>query len=305
MRHAVLTRLAAAFALAALAACASTPSSPPAPPAPADAGLRLGLGTPTGAEDAARDADLLGAALGKSLGRPVTTRVFAGYDGLVDALGKGEVDVAWIPPLGYVRAAELAAVTPIRKARRGGKSSYRAVIFVKADRKWSKPEDLAGKSIAWVSESSTSGHLFPKALLLEKGLDPAKHFGAQSFLGDHTAVCQAVLDGKVDAGASFSDDVGEPDLAELTTCYALLADSRPKLRVVAASEPIPNDVLVARAGLDPATTDAVGKALDALAAGGESGELFGRLFDTDGFEPANPGDYDAVKRARALLDAKR
>lgn len=288
-----------------VSACAS---APPAVPdvAAASKPLRLGLGTPTGAEDAARDADALQAAFSKALGTPVTARVFEGYDPLVEAIVKGEIDVAWLPPLGYVRAAQQAAVTPLRKAKRHGKSFYKSVLFTRVDQtKLSSPADAKGKRAAWVSASSTSGYLFPKALLLEAGLDPAKLFTSEEFLGDHAAVCQAVLDGKVDVGASFTDDLTAASLGEISTCYSILADSRPKLKVIAASEPIPNDVLVARAGLEPATQEKVSRALDALAADASASELFGRLFEADGFEPATSADYDAVRKAAAFVQMKQ
>jgi phosphonate transport system substrate-binding protein len=61
--------------------------------------------------------------------------------------------------------------------------------------------DLKGKTFAFGSESSTSGHLMPRYFLLQAGLDPNRDFSRYAFSGAHDATAKWVEQGKVDAGA--------------------------------------------------------------------------------------------------------
>jgi phosphonate transport system substrate-binding protein len=62
-------------------------------------------------------------------------------------------------------------------------------------------KDLAGKTFSFGSQSSTSGHLMPRAFLLQQGIDPDKTFRRVAYSGAHDATALQVAGGKVDAGA--------------------------------------------------------------------------------------------------------
>jgi phosphonate transport system substrate-binding protein len=61
--------------------------------------------------------------------------------------------------------------------------------------------DLKGKDVSFGSQSSTSGHLMPRAFLLQNGLNPDKDFKRVAYSGAHDATIAAVASGKVQAGA--------------------------------------------------------------------------------------------------------
>jgi len=124
------------------------------------------------------------------------------YNGVIEALRSKRLDIAFLGPFSYVLASSLADVEAFavaEPAKQG--TTYRAYIIVRKDRGIHSLADLKGKTFAFVDPSSTSGHLFPKAALLEAGFDPEKHLGRVVFSGGHDASAIAVQNGKVDAAA--------------------------------------------------------------------------------------------------------
>ena len=98
--------------------------------------------------------------------------------------------------------------------------------------------DLKGKRFAFVDPASTSGHLYPKTLLLSKGLDPKTFFGKSIFAGSHNAVVLSILKGEVDGGAAY-----DGSRAAVAKSYP---DVFEKIKVLAYTREIPNDTVSIR-----------------------------------------------------------
>src|SRR5262244_1048244 len=101
------------------------------------------------------------------LGRAVQVVVFGDYDGLTEALRRGEVEAAWAPPLVAARAEALGARVLARSVRRGSVRS-RSAMLVRADSPL-QLETLAGTTAAWVDRASLAGHLLALGWLRERG----------------------------------------------------------------------------------------------------------------------------------------
>ncbi|MFN7134016.1 MAG: phosphate/phosphite/phosphonate ABC transporter substrate-binding protein, partial [Myxococcales bacterium] len=145
-----------------------------------------------------------------------------------------------------------------------------------------------------------TGYIFPKSKLLVSGVNPQGIFAAQDFYGTHDAVCKAVLDGKADVGATFSDDPVGASPAQATGCVRALGQAASSLRIIGATDELPNDVVALRPQF-PAELET--KLLDGLQAqaGTEAGRK--RLLDAflaEGFTSVSPDDYAPVRQA---LDA--
>jgi phosphonate transport system substrate-binding protein len=132
------------------------------------------------------------------------------------------------------------------------------------------------------------------ARLIEAGFDAGRVLADARFLGDHLEVLRAVINGQVDAGASF---------------YGALKAGRVRgidvsgLRVLAVTGRIPFDAVVARPGLDPAVAASVTAVLDRLnGSSPEARAALSGLLDVDGFVPSDDSFYDPV---RAMLKAVR
>ncbi len=149
----------------------------------------------------ARKHELLSAYLEEKLGAPVTFIPVTDYGAAVQALRSGKAEFAWLGGFTFVQARVLASARPL--AMRGIDQKFQSAFIAHADSGVTKPEDLKGKTFAFGSKSSTSGHLMPRHFLAsEWGIDVEKDFaGAPIFSGAHDATVKAVESGKVQAGA--------------------------------------------------------------------------------------------------------
>lgn len=234
--------------------------------------------------------------LQEQLGMPVKPFVATDYNGIIEALRAKKLDVAYLGPFSYVMASSVANAEAFAVAvtKKTGQSAYRSQIIVRKDSGIETLEQLKGRNFAFVDPSSTSGHLFPKAGLLQAGTDPEKLFGRVIFSGSHDASILAVANKKVDA-AAVADRIFNSAVAK----GQIRADD---FRIIWSSRDIPESPMVWRKDLDPALKARVAKALANVKEmpWGDQGMLIG-------FLPTTDAAYDVVRdTAKVLnLDLKR
>ena len=239
-----------------------------------------------------------GKVLGRLVGVTVKVTVASDYAAVVEALRNRTADLAFTHPGGYVLASREAKATIVAKNVWHGKSTFTSRIFVRKDGGVRQLEDLRGKTMAFVDPTSSSGYIYPMALLIQRGLvknrDPKSFFREVVFAGAHDAAMRALLNGHVDAIASF-------DLAREQ--YLKDPTERERIVFVAETPPIPEAGIAARDGLDPQTFARVRAALISIR-GPAYAALLKRLYDIDGFEPAEDREYDPVRAAFELVGAR-
>ncbi len=180
-------------------------------------------------------AEPLGKMLSDELGIPVEVFVSTNFIGLVEAMANEQVHIGFLNPFAYVIAKDRGdPVEVMFKSVRHGNDSYRAQIFVRADSGINDVQGLKGKKFAFVDHASTSGYLFAAHYLLKNGIDPEKDIEA-IMAGSHDGAVLSVYNGQTDGGASFED------------ARTLLKDDYPdvmdKVKVIAYTDPIPNDTI--------------------------------------------------------------
>lgn len=231
--------------------------------------------------------------LSKLLGSHFKIAIAHSYAHLVDALAEGELDVAWLPPVAYVRAVRSGAARLMLTLEREGRRSYSAAIVTRTDSPM-RLSELAGKHVAWLDPWSAAGYLVPRCMLRGAGIEPDSTFAAQSFHGSYDAVLQALLDGAADVGAMYCRVAESGEI----TGGAWHEDRR--IRPIAASaEPIPGDTICVTAAL--AVDDAratIERFIEATARPG-AGPLFREVFGTDRFVAANASRYEGLAAALA------
>lgn len=286
-----------ALALLALGCTTAKPAGPAMPDlSPAPAGT-LTVGLASGTDNASGQGDALAGWVQSATGHATRTAVFPDYDSLATAVAKGQVDVALMSPLAYVRAEGQGHPHALGRMVRHGASTYRAVLFAKPGSPLKSLDDLKKADelrVAWVDSSSATGYIFPKALLLQNKIDPAGLFKTQDFLGNHGAVCQAVLAGKYDLGATFTDDPAGSPVAHLNGCDDA---SAPSLQIVAVSGNIPTDILATRDGLDADTTTKLTNGANELGSSEAGKATLQSAFRADGIAPIAEADLDVVRQA--------
>jgi len=142
----------------------------------------------------------LGAYLEKQLGMPVKFVSVTDYPATVEGLAAKKLDLVWYGGFTFVQAHRRTGnAVPI--VQREEDATFHSKFIVPANSPAKTLQDLKGKSIAFGSPSSTSGHLMPRYYLMKNGIDPEKDFRQVAFSGAHDATAKWVESGKVDAGA--------------------------------------------------------------------------------------------------------
>jgi phosphonate transport system substrate-binding protein len=149
----------------------------------------------------ARKAEPLMKYLSEKLGMKVEYTPVTDYAASVEALANKQVDMAWFGGFTFVQANVRSNGQVIPLIQRAEDEQFKSV-FITNNAKVKSLNDLKGKSVAFGSPSSTSGHLMPRSYLNTVAkIDPDKDFKRVSFSGAHDATIAAVAAGKVDAGA--------------------------------------------------------------------------------------------------------
>jgi phosphonate transport system substrate-binding protein len=289
----MIARTLACLALWALALGAVAPGG-----ALAADGLHLVLTPSQKPTDLLATGDEFARVLTKLSGIPVRVTVASDYAAVIEALRNHTADLAFVHPVGYVLASREAKATIVVRNLWHGKSSFTSRIYVRKESGLKTLEDLRGKTMAFIDPASSSGYTYPMVLLIQRGLvkdrDPKTFFREVLFAGAHDAGMRALLNGHVDALASF-------DMAREQ--YLTDPVERERIIYIAETPEIPEAGIAARAGLEPATFAKVREALLQIRAPAYAA-LLRRLYEIDGFAPAEDRDYDPVRAAVELLGVK-
>lgn len=225
------------------------------------------------------------------------------YTAVVRAFEVGDIYVAWMGGLTGVQARNrIPGATAI--AQRDIDEDFHSVFIATADSGLA-PFDgvtglrsLAGHTLTFGSETSTSGRLMPQYFMQEGGLDLAELAGSPGFSGSHDATIEAVAAGSFEVGAVneqvwiATQEAGEVDLSGVVVLWRTpgYADyhwlARPDLddEFGAGTTRSITDLLL---GLDPSTP--------------EDAEILD-LFGAESFIPAADGDYDQIEAVARTLD---
>jgi phosphonate transport system substrate-binding protein len=180
----------------------------------------------------------------------VTTSTYAG---ILDDFKERGIDAAFAGSLIAILSADRFDAQVLLKsesARPGGKnlSTYTGVIFVRADSPARTLDDLAGKRLAGV-RTTMGGAVFP---LYTRGRMP-QPFDIR-WGGTHEDVLREVAEGAVDAGAVKNTRLEAFERDHPGTTFRRLAESGPA----------PDNALLVRPDLDPATRDLLVRTLQSM-----------------------------------------
>jgi phosphonate transport system substrate-binding protein len=171
---------------------------------------------------------------------------------------------------------------------------FTSKFIVPADSPAKTLADLKGKTFAFGSASSTSGHLMPRYFLLKEGIQPDRDFKAVAFSGAHDATVAFVAAGRAEAGvlnASVWDKLVEaknPNAA--------------KVRVLATTPPYYDYNWTVRPGLDPAITKKLTDAFLKLDPANPEHKEIMALQRATRFIPTKPSNYEGIEQAARSAD---
>ena len=173
---------------------------------------------------------------------------------------------------------------------RRGSSTYKGQILVRADSGINSIADLKGKKFAFTDPASTSGYLYPLGLLKKNGVDP-KDLAEAVFTGSHNAAALALYKASVDAAATFVDvrDQLEKDFPDI----------KEKTKVLATTDPIPNDTITFRKDLPASIQKKFKEAMLDLVKTEEGKKIVYDIYEWDGAVEGDDALFEPVRQAAA------
>jgi phosphonate transport system substrate-binding protein len=139
--------------------------------------------------------------LQKEIGIKVRFTPVVDYPATVEGLAAKKLDMVWYGGFTSVQAARRTNGTAKRLVLRQEDAEFKSVLIAKPGSGIRSLADLKGKTFAFGSVGSTSGHLMPRFFLLQAKLNPEQDFKQVAYSGAHDATALWVESGKVEAGA--------------------------------------------------------------------------------------------------------
>ena len=232
------------------------------------------------------------------LDRPVELVMAADDKDLIQKLFDGEVHLAALSAYAYIRAARrnTPGLVLLAKPVTSGGPSYQGLILTRADSGVRTLEDLRGKSFCYVSPGSSSGFLYPRALMRQAGIDPDRDLGPSSFGQEHLNTLRLLDRGQCAAAAVYAKTLEDGDRAGIPS---------ERFHQLAATERIPYDAYTVLARTAPEEVNALNAALLALEPGSPLARtILGRARgEIIGFTRAVDADYDSARRVEQYVKA--
>ncbi len=230
----------------------------------------------------------LGDYLSRQLGMPVRFQPVTDYPATVEGLAGGHLDLVWYGGFTFVQARRRTG-NAIPIVQREEDARFHSKFIARAGSGIRSLADLKGKSFAFGSPSSTSGHLMPRFYLLQAGIVPERDLGSVGYSGAHDVTVRWVESGKVDAGA-----VNE-------SIWQKLVDEKkvdPAKVVVFATTPAYHDYnWTVRGDLDPALVRKLRAAFLALDPARPEDRAILELQRATRFVETSPANYAPIEEA--------
>ncbi|MFF3464637.1 phosphate/phosphite/phosphonate ABC transporter substrate-binding protein [Streptomyces sp. NPDC001984] len=166
--------------------------------------------------------------LEKETGKKIVFQAATNYAAVIEGQRSGKIQIAGYGPFSYVQAKSSGVkTTPVAAAiaTKGAKPGYQSYGIVRTGSPIKNLKGFKGKKVCFVDPNSTSGYLYPRAGLLEAGVDVDKGI-TPVMAGGHDASVLAVKSGQCDAGFAYDTMVdkqliekGQLKKGEITTLW--------------------------------------------------------------------------------------
>ena len=231
----------------------------------------------------------LGEYLAQETGMKVEFTPVTDYAAVVESLATGKLDLAWLGGFTFVQTKLRTNGTAIPIVQRAEDEKFTSKFIVPIGSSAKTLADLKGKTFAFGSPSSTSGHLMPRFFLLQAGIDPDKDFRNIAFSGAHDATVAFVAGGKAEAG-----------VLNASVWEKLAGEKNPnamKVRVLATTPPYYDYNWTVRGDLDPALVKKLTAAFLKLDPGNPAQKSILDLQRASRFIPTKASNYDGIENA--------
>jgi phosphonate transport system substrate-binding protein len=176
--------------------------------------FRIGLLGGENAQDRLASNECFRAYTEEALGVPTRLFTAADYNGVIQGLIGGTLDMAWLGASSYaaVYVEDPEAVEPVLvKTNLDGSFTYHSIGFARADSGITSLEEMKDKVFGFGDPNSTSGYLIPLVEIPAAGysMNPGEHFSDVVFTGGHEQTIVAVANGDIAGGVTWADGLGD------------------------------------------------------------------------------------------------
>ncbi len=272
--------------------------------------FRIGILGGENAQDRLNNNECLREYTEEALG--VETKLFApaDYDGVIQGLLGGTIDMAWLGASSYAKTylSDADAVEPVLvKVNLDGGYGYYSIGFARKDSGITSLDDMKGKTFGFGDPNSTSGYLIPSIEIpaaTGATMESGDYFGEVKFTGGHEQTIVAVNNGDVDGGVTWADGLGDWEDGYNSGALRRAVDAglvdMNDMVMIWQSKPIPEGPIVLRTAL-PADVKEKMTALMAGLADKDRECFYGvAAGEARAFEPITHDAYEIIIEARKL-----
>jgi phosphonate transport system substrate-binding protein len=225
------------------------------------------------------------------------------YTAMIEAMRGGNIHLSKFGAFSYIIAAERAGADAlVQPLADPDDEFYTSMVIALESSGFDSLEDLEGQPFAWVDATSTSGHLFPRAMMLQElGLDNDEiegWLGEVVESGGHDASIVSVLNGDV-AAAPISSNAWvlqieqEGDLSD--------HENFDQLYILAETEDIPRTVEAVAPDLPDDLRAALLECFTGAAADPSLADFLDEINAPAGYYPVDDSAYDVVRNTADAL----
>ncbi len=269
--------------------------------------FNLGILGGENAQDRLTSNECYRAALEAAIGVPVKIFTPSDYDGVIQGLLGGTIDMAW---LGASSFAKIYLTDPeavdlkLTKQNADGSTGYYSIGFARKDSGITKIEDAKGKIFAFGEPNSTSGYLVPGAQLTEEYGPLDQYFSEVKFSGGHEQTIVGVANGDFAAGVSWADGLGNLEDGYNSGAFRKAADAglvnMNDVVEIWKSKLIPEGPMVVRSALPQDVKDKVTQVTADLWETDKECAYNVAAGDAKDFVPVTLDEYQGILAARKL-----
>lgn len=295
----------------ALALVATTAIAAPAFAQDAITGFNIGILGGENAQDRMTSNECYRAKVEEALGVPVKVFTPADYDGVIQGLLGGTLDMAWLGASGYAKiylTDPEAVEVKLTKQNLDGSTGYYSIGFARKDTGITNMDEAKGKVFAFADPNSTSGYLVPGAELTEKYGKLEEYFSEVKMSGGHEQTIVGVANGDFDAGVSWADGLGNWEDGYNSGAFRKAADAglvdMNNLVEIWKSKLIPEGPMVVRKALPQDVKDKVTQLTADLWETDKECAYAVAAGDAKDFVPVEHAAFEGVLAARKLQEAQ-
>ncbi len=224
--------------------------------------------------------------IGGRIGRPVQMIHRRTYEEMDRLLERGDVKVAFICSLPYVRNREKFGVELLAVPSVNGKTTYQSYIIVHKDSPIKSFPELKGRSFAFTDPRSNSGRLYPAYLLKTMGYTAEGFFSRSVYSYSHNKSVEMVAKRLVDAAAVES--IVYEHMLKKGSPYA------GQTRVIKRSPPYGMPPVVVTSDIEPGLKAALKYAFLGMRRDEKARHILDAMM-IDGFVEASDENYDSIR----------